>query len=151
MEQDIAKVIKRSNHLNGEIEAVYHEMSLKLGLSDSASLILYTILDNGTSCLLQDICRRSGLSKQTVNSAIRKLEAEGTVYLTAMGAKNKNVCLTEEGVRFARRTAGKILEAENKVFASWSQEDVEKYLQLTEMFLQQMKQQAKEIEGEDAI
>ena len=34
--------IKRYNHLTGEINAVYHRMSLKLGLSDSASIILDT-------------------------------------------------------------------------------------------------------------
>ena len=69
-----SKAMRRYNHLLGEIDGVYHEMSLKLGLSDSAMIVLYTICDSGSSCLLRDICRYSGLSKQTVNSALRKLE-----------------------------------------------------------------------------
>lgn len=64
-------------------------------------IILYTICDNGESCLLQEISRRSGVSKQTINSAIRKLEKEGIVYLESVGAKNKNVCLTDEGKQLA--------------------------------------------------
>ena len=35
--------MKRFNHLISEIDAVYHEAALKLGLSDSAMLILYTV------------------------------------------------------------------------------------------------------------
>ena len=90
-----SKDMKRCNHLLGEIEAVYHEIALKFGLSDSTMIILYTICDEGDKCFLKDICRRSGLSKQTVNSALRKLEKEGIVRLEAAGARSKNVCLTE--------------------------------------------------------
>ena len=39
--------MKRFNHLLEEIDAVYHEMSRRLGLSDSAMIILYTICDLG--------------------------------------------------------------------------------------------------------
>ena len=43
MREPVSKVMKRYNYLLGELNAVYHEMSLKLGLSDSAMIILYTI------------------------------------------------------------------------------------------------------------
>ncbi len=73
----ISKDINRFNYLLSETDAVYHDMSKRLGLSDSISQILYTICDLGDGCLLQEICRRCGLSKQTVNSAIRRLESDG--------------------------------------------------------------------------
>lgn len=95
-----SRLMKRFNHLLGEIDAVYHEMDWKLGLSDSAMAVLYTICDNGGCCLLQDICRLSGLSKQTVNSALRRLEADGILYLEAAGSKAKKVRLTESGKAF---------------------------------------------------
>ncbi len=75
MNRLISRDMKRFNYLLGEMDAVYHEISLKLGMSDSAMIILYTICDIGDCCLLTEICRLSGLSKQTVNSALRKLEA----------------------------------------------------------------------------
>ncbi|MDE7014496.1 MAG: MarR family transcriptional regulator [Kineothrix sp.] len=145
MENHISPALKRYNYLFGETDAIYHEIAFKLGLSDSASRILYAICDNGTSCLLQDICKYSGLSKQTVNSAIRKLEAEGIIYLEAAGSKNKKVCLTKNGEKLAERTACKILQAENDIFASWPQEDVQKYLELTEAFLLALREKAKHI------
>lgn len=140
-----SREMKRFNHLMGEIDAVYHEMAMKLGLSDSAMIILYTICDNGDSCPLQEICRRSGISKQTINSAIRKLEKEGIVYLDAVGAKNKNVCLTEKGKHLANHTAIRIIDAENDIFSSWPKDDVNKYLELTERFLVEIKEKAKNI------
>ena len=114
-----SKVMRRFNHLVGEIDGVYHEMSLKLGLSDSAMIVLYTICDSGSSCPLRDISLRSGLSKQTVNSALRKLEAEGVVYLEPVSARSKSVCLTEAGQALAAKTAGRIIRIENDIFDSW--------------------------------
>lgn len=142
MRNDAYGDLKRYNYLLGEINAQYHEMSLKLGLSDSAMMILYTICDSGESCLLQEICRRTGLSKQTINSAIRKLEGEGILYLEPIGAKNKNVCLTEWGKELAGNTAMRIMEAENAVFADWPEEDVAQYLALTERFLEAIRERA---------
>lgn len=138
----ISKDLKRYNHLIGEINAVYHEISLKLGLSDSAMIILYTICEYGTECPLQEIRHLSGLSKQTINSSIRKLESEGIVYLESLGPKSKKVCLTEQGKLLTEQTAGQILRTENDIFASWPQEDVEKYITLTEAYLLALRRKA---------
>ncbi|EOS64236.1 MarR family winged helix-turn-helix transcriptional regulator [Oscillibacter sp. 1-3] len=140
-----SKVMRRFNHLVGEIDGVYHEMSLKLGLSDSAMIVLYTICDSGSSCPLRDICLRSGLSKQTVNSALRKLEAEGVVYLEPVSARSKSVCLTEAGQALAAKTAGRIIRIENDIFDSWPQADVEQYLELTERFLLALREKAEQL------
>lgn len=141
-----SKDMKRFNHLLGEIESVYHEMALRFGQSDSVMNILYTICDYGESCPLQEICRRSGISKQTINSGLRKLETEGIVYLEQAGARGKNVCLTEKGKELAENTAIRVIETENGILASWPKEDVEKYLELTERFLVAIKEKAKEID-----
>ena len=58
------------NHLLSEIDAAYHEASLRLGLADSAMQILYILCSQGGACLLRNICRQSGTSKQTINSAL---------------------------------------------------------------------------------
>lgn len=145
MRNTISKELKRYNYLFGETGAAYHEMYLKLGMSDSAISILYAILENGDSRPLQQICRCTGLSKQTINSAIRKLEAEGIIYLRMAGSKNKTVYLTEKGKLLAEKTAGRVLKAENEIFASWPREDVEKYLELTEAYLLALKEKAKSL------
>lgn len=145
MNSKISNELKRFNYLFGETGAAYHEMHLKLGLSDSAGSILYALLENGGRCLLQHICHYTGLSKQTINSALRKLEAKNIIYLEMAGTKNKMVHLTETGRILAEKTAGRVIEAENEIFASWPREDVEKYLQLTENYMQALKEKAKNI------
>ena len=72
MEYNFSKIMRRYNHLLGETEAVYHEMSLKLGLSDSAFIILYALCEQGNGCLQKDICAQAFVSKQTINSSIRR-------------------------------------------------------------------------------
>ena len=136
-----SKIMKRYNHLLGEIDSAYHEMSRKLGLSDSAMIVLYTICDNGTNCLLQDICRRSGLSKQTVNSALRKLEQSGAV--DTQGGRTKRVRLTEAGQSLARDTALRVLEIETEIYDSWSREELDSYITLTERYLSAFKEKIK--------
>ncbi len=142
MNNHASKEMKRYNHLLGEINATYHEMCLRLGLSDSAMIVLYTVCDEGESCPLSEICRRSGLSKQTVNSAIRKLEADGILYLEKTGIRSKTVCLTAVGKELAGQTALRLLNAENAILASWPRQDVEKYLELTERFLTALREEA---------
>lgn len=143
MHNKISEELKRYNYLFGETGAVYHEMYLKAGLSDSAAKILYAILENGESRMLKEICYFTGLNKQTVNSALRKLEKEGVIYLEKAGQKNKIACLTESGKLMAQNTAGRVLGAEDEIFRSWLPEDVEKYLELTEKFLSALKEKAK--------
>jgi DNA-binding MarR family transcriptional regulator len=145
MKNNSSKAMKHYNHLHGEIEATYHEASLQFGISDSVCKILYTISSSGDSFLLNDICHSTGLTKQTVNSAIRGLENKGIVYLKAVDGKSKKVYLTEKGRDFAENTAFRLIEIENAIFESWSEEDVQKYLELTERFLVSLREKVERL------
>ena len=133
-----SKQLRRFNRLVGETDAVYHELANRLGLSDSAFQILYTLRAEGGACPLRDICAFSGLTKQTVNSALRKLEAEGSV-------RHKTVTLTPKGAELAEKTVAKVIEIENEILGSWPAEDLEKYIRLTEEFLVSMRARAQEV------
>ncbi len=139
MEERVLPIIHRYNYLLGELSAVYHAISLKMGLSDSASMILYAICDLGDGCLVQALSHHSGLSKQTVHSALRKLAAEGYLYLETAGGRSKRVRLTPDGQKLVSRTALRLLEMEDSIFSAWPREDVERYLALTERFLLELR------------
>ena len=81
MEYIVNAQMKQFNLLMSQTEEAYHEAAVKLGLSDSVMLILYTLCCFDGECLLNDIT--AGASKQTINSALRKLEADDIVYLKA--------------------------------------------------------------------
>lgn len=136
---------RRYNRLISEIDEVYHEVAVRQGFSDSIMAILYTLSDNDGRCLLADLIKLSGLNKQTVNSALRKLENGGIVYLESAGGKAKRVCLTEKGFLTVRETVNRVLDAEKKIYSSWSREEWDLYVRLTERFLCQLREEMKEI------
>ena len=143
MENIISKELRRYNYLLSETDAAYHEASMKTGLSDSVSMILYTLYENGGECLIKDVRNCSGMSKQTAGSAVKKLENDGIVSLVAEG-RTKRITLTEKGKTLADNTVKKIIEAENDVFSSWKKEDVETYFRLTAKYLEDFKKKITE-------
>ena len=135
--------LKRLNHLQCEMSVVYHEMSHLCGLSDSTMQILYTICNfDEESCLLQDICRLTGLPKQTINSALRKLENEDIIFLETANAKNKRVFLTQKGKQLSSETA------ENRILADWGSETSEQYLALNERYLKCLQKELQRMKAE---
>lgn len=139
--------VKRINLLNSEIQNVFHDLSVRMGLSDSTSSILYTIRNFGDACLLSQIISMTGLPKQTVNSALRKLEAEGILRLEQAEGRRKKVCLTDQGKRLADNTVDRMIRTEDEIFASWPKEELAMYLELTQRYLDQLKDKAKELQG----
>ena len=137
--------IYRINCLTEDIDSLYHQAALKLGVSDSALFILYMTYVNGEKCLLYDIYKLSGISKQTINSAIRKLENEEIVYLEKHNGKTKMVCLTEKGISFAEQTSAKLLETEFNAFRDWSEEEIDIYLRLIEKHSISLRKQIKNL------
>lgn len=138
-----SREMRRLNHLLSETDAAYHEFAVKLGLSDSCMRVLYTLYENGCCCMLRDICYLTGMTKQTLHSAIRKLEHEGVLCAEAAPTKGKQIRLTAKGEQLAQHTAAKVIDAENRIFSSWEPSDVEKYLALTERFLNELREEAK--------
>ncbi len=136
----VSRTMKRCNLLQSETDAVYHEACKRLGVSDSTMIVLYTVSLAGDRCPLSEIVRLSGLSKQTVNSAIRNMEADGILYLEAVGIRSKDVILTEKGRALSEETALRLLSAEDAVFAAWDKEDVEQYFALAERFVRDLKE-----------
>ncbi len=115
-----------------EMDALYHQSSLKLGISDSVSMVMYTIYDRGNECKLSDIYKSTGISKQTINSAIRQLETKGILYLEMYNGKQKKVMLTEKGKRFVEQTAARLFQAESDTFNDWTEEEISTYIGLME-------------------
>lgn len=136
MTNDRYDKVRRINGLSSDMDALYHRAALKLGVPDSVMFVLYVLNDRGDGCLLYDICRETGISKQTINSAMRKLEGEGILYLEQDKGKTKRVCLTEKGREYIDNTAARLFEAECRVFESWPEDEFEQYLRLMEKYNQ---------------
>ncbi len=145
MKTIFSPALRRFNYLHSETDAAYHDLCLKLGISDSAMNLLYILCERGDPCPLQTVYRCAFSSKQTVHSALRKLETEGIIRLEGDGPRNRQVCLTEAGRALAARTAHRMIHAEDAIFASWTGEDVAQYLTLTERYLAALREQVRQL------
>lgn len=133
--------IRRINFLTSEMNSIYHQASLRLGISDSVSITLYTIQDRSENCLLSDVYKSSGVSRQTINSAIRKLEADGMLYLEPYAGRSKKIVLTDKGRDSIRQTVARLLEAEIRAFDGWSEDEIKTYISLIEKYTESLRKQ----------
>ena len=134
MENARQNLIHKINYLMQETDAIYHQAALKLKISDSVSNVLYAIYDIGPGCLLSDVYKSSGISRQTVNSAIRSLEAADILYLEPYRGRAKRIVLTEKGTQYIEETAAKLFAAETAAFDSWTEEEISTHLRLIEKY-----------------
>ncbi len=145
MTGNIMEHLHRINYLSAEINSLYHQAALKLGLADSEMYILYMLYDNEGSCMLADMSKASGISKQTVNSAIRRLENEDVVYLQQQRGKTKKVCLTSKGREYAEKTVAKIFAAEARAYSDWTDEEISLHLKLLEKYADSFRESLEEL------
>lgn len=141
--------VQRINCLANDLDLIYHQAARKFGVSDSVLCVLYMIYEKGDGCLLYDICNESGISKQTINSAIRKLEKDKILFLEQDKGKTKRIRLTEKGKAFILQTAARLYEAESNAFADWSQEEYELYIKLMKKNIHSLQIQVDKIETKD--
>ena len=120
--------------LAGEINALYHEAAVKMGISNSVQNILYVLCEKGGKCQQSEINKLTGISRKTINSAIRKLEKEELVYLEQGKGRNTILCLTEKGEKFSSEKIGSLHEIENKIWNEWTVEEQQQYLTLTKKY-----------------
>lgn len=130
--------LKQFNRIYKEADDLYHDLALRLGLSDSALDILYTICLMGDGCLQRDVCSLCYTRKQTVNSAIRKLEREGILTLTKGRGRDMHIVLTALGRQLVEEKIRPVLEIEEQVFAQMSPQEREQLLALSQNYFQQL-------------
>ncbi len=132
--------LRKLNYMMSEMGGLYHEAAVKAGVSDSVHSILYVLCAENYHCLQREIYKQAGISRQTINSAIRRLEKDEIIYLEKGNGRNTIVCLTEEGVKFAKEKIEPLYRIENEIFDEWNLKDVAAYLNLTKKYRDALKE-----------
>lgn len=123
--------LKEFNRLYKELEDIYHEIALKTGMSDSAFIILYAIIELGDGCLQKDIAERYFISRQTVNSSVKNLEAKGYILPKKGKGRDMHLYLTDEGQRLVKDKIIPIMDIENSIFEEMLPGESRELLRLT--------------------
>ena len=135
MQVTFVEDLRRFNKFYREMDEFYHKTAMKCGISDSAFWILYAICECGEECTQKEIGAKFAVSKQTIHSAIRKLEQDGILYLKQGNGRDKYICLTQEGEKFVEKYIAPVISVENEVFMKLGEVKSKKMLEAAEEYL----------------
>ncbi len=134
--------LKEYNRIHKEMNNIYHDIALKLGLSDSAFDIFYAIAEYGDDCTQRDICQMSYISKQTIHSSIQKLEQEEYIFLKKGTGRSRHIFLTPKGESLLREKILPVIEIENKSFTDMTPEESAELLRLSNKYASRLREHA---------
>ena len=138
------------NQLQKECDTIYRTAAAGMGLSDCAFWILYTLMDNDKTYTQAEICDSAFMPRQTVNSALKNLEADGVLCLRRLeGRKGKSIHLTEKGDQYVKLHIRPIMEAEERACAQFSDSEKEIFLRCFRMLTEGLKREIKLVQEEE--
>ena len=131
--------LRAFNSLQAEIQGLYHEACVKLGISDSASYVLYTLAAFGEACTARDIYRNFGVSRQTIHSSILNLARKGIIYQEKGSGRDQKIYFTEPGRKYASESIEPLIRLENELFHGWPEEESQEFLRLLRKYRDDLK------------
>lgn len=123
--------LARYNALYRESDELYRLAAKTMGLSDCAMWILYVLRESGEPQTQSALCAVLCQPKQTVHSALKRLEAGGYLVLSG-GSDRRTRCirLTQRGITLAESTVDRVIQAETAALAGLSDGEQETLLML---------------------
>ena len=141
----ISNPLKEFNRIYKKTNEIYHDIALRLGLSDSAFDILYSISELGDGCLQKDICNATCIPKQTIHSSIRQMETSGYLTLSSGKGRSMHITLTDLGKSLLERTIYPVMQMEGEAFHCMTDEEWQQMLTLFGKYIQALGDAAKNL------
>ena len=133
------------NRLNKAFTELYHDICVRLGMSDSVFDIFYAIAALGDGCCQRDICDYAFTSKQTIHSAIHKLEKEGFLRFQSGKGREMLIFLTPAGEQIMKEKITPVIAMENEVISQMPPEEAAQLLRLTAKYHDCLRSQSSQI------
>lgn len=138
--------LKQYNDIMKENDELYREVAKKLGLSECEFWILYYLRTEYGEPMQSGICSSFYLPKQSIHSALKKLEADGYIVQTAGGdRRSKRILLTEQGRSLCEETVDHVIRAEMEALGSLSAKEQEVFMNIFTQYTKQLKSAMREI------
>lgn len=129
----------RYNQLCRGYDDIYRQAALEAGISFVPYYILLMLCSSDTPQTQSDIQKNSFYPKQTINSAVLRLQKLGYLALQPQG-RRKILALTDAGVDFCQRKVFPVLNAEQESFMELSPAEQEQLLLTAEKHLRLFRQ-----------
>lgn len=126
------QTMQEYNRLYAEENNIYRSYSKGIGMSEASFWIFYYLREAGDSLSQNNLIRTMSLPKQTVNSALKKLEAKGFLLLTCGEDRRvKKVTLTKMGIRVAARSVDPVFKKE---YSAMNELSIQEQKQMISLF-----------------
>ena len=146
MSKHLSKKMLELNEIMKETDDLYRNLAKKFKMSDCMIWILYILREDDRSVTQSDICNMMCIPKQTVNSSLKKMEAEGYIELLNINDKrSKQVSFTEKGLDLANNTVDIIISKENNALSKMDKEEQALFINLFKKYKDLLKESFMEI------
>jgi len=148
MKTALSNQLRLCNQLYKRMDDIYYRTARRLDMSEAELWIMYILREHDELLTQSDICGITYESKQTVNSALKKMEINGFIELIKNedNMKKKFIHLTEKGLELAEKTADKILAAEENSIRAMGRDEMETLLRLYEKYIDILDKEMNDIE-----
>ena len=135
MESVIRDQTKRLRESWRPVDKVYEEYAKSIGMPYTSFSVLWSLLFN-ENCTQKEICQRTWLPKQTVNTIITDFYKNGFVVLEERpeDRRTKTVKLTEKGKNYAQEAVCHIRYAEYAAMEQFTEDEREQLIGLTKRY-----------------
>ncbi len=140
------------DRLYRKTDQLYYEMARDCGIPESAYWLMYAIFSRGGSMPVRDISETCGYTKQTVNSALRKLEEKGLVETSFCegSRKAKQVTFTELGHELSQEQIVPANIAERRAFQALTPTEQADMLRLIDKYVAAVEDQIAIMKGQSS-
>ena len=131
LKETAKKRLSEYNSIIKETDELYRKIAKTLDLSDCTFWILYILREDSEILTQSEICSAIYQPKQTINSALKKLQNDGYIELKEMNdRRSKQVVLTLKGRQLAEKTVDKVIIVEQKALAELTEEEQKTFIGL---------------------
>ncbi len=143
MEEIYTDPLREFNQLYREVDELYHRYAKAQGISDMTLWLLYSLYEREGVYTQRELCAAWHCPPQTLNSALKSLEAKGLILLqtTDKNRKNKQVLLTEQGRAVAQSIIAPLMLAERRALQSLGEAEQAALLTLTRRYVELLQAQ----------
>lgn len=136
----VSKRLAEYNSIIKEHEDLYRQLAKRFGMSECSFWILYSLRETNTSFTQSELCYALSQPKQTINSALKKMQDYGFIELLInQDRRKKYIRLTDKGALLAQETVDKVILLENQTFDTFTEEEQSLFLQLLHKYTDNLK------------
>lgn len=145
-ENNIAGRLSEYNDIYKENDNIYRDIAKNLGLSECSFWTLYTLRTHFIPPVQSEISAFLHQPKQTVNSALKKMESDGYITLAqGKDLRSKQILLTQKGSALCEKTVDRVIAMEQNAFADLSDEEQQMFLSLFHKYTDMLKKHMQNI------